>query len=105
MPPIYSGEIVCRPCYDKKYSCKAYTLSGADMLKLLDTAIIKPGENDKNSCPRCQGKVFHAEKVEVKGRIYHKRCANCAACAKPLSSRDLCDGKDNDIYCKSCYAR
>lgn len=53
---VFAGEVVCRPCYDKNYSCKAYTLSGADMLKFLDTAIIK-GEDTKDACPRCSGKV------------------------------------------------
>lgn len=51
------GEVVCRPCYQKKYSCSAFTLSGADMLKLLDTTTIKSNDEDKDSCPRCQGKV------------------------------------------------
>ena len=41
---FFIGEIVCRPCYDKKYSCRAHTMSGADMLKLLDTSIIKGQE-------------------------------------------------------------
>ena len=49
--------------------------------------------------------VFHAERVEVKNRVYHKRCASCFNCAKPLSSRDICDGKDQNIYCTSCYSR
>lgn len=52
------GEVVCRPCYQKKYSCSAFTLSGADMLKLLDTTTIRTSEEaDKTACPRCQGKV------------------------------------------------
>ena len=43
------------------------------MLKLLDTTTIKSGsEADKDACPRCQGRVFHAEKVEVKDKAYHK---------------------------------
>ena len=49
------GDIACRNCYDKKYSCKApyNELSGADMLKLLDTSIIQAGEDDdKAKCPR-----------------------------------------------------
>ena len=54
---FFSGEVVCRPCYQKKYSCTAFTLSGADMLKLLDTTTIKAEDNDKDSCQRCQGKV------------------------------------------------
>jgi len=99
------GEIVCRPCYGKKYGCTAYTLSGADMLKLLDTTTIKSEVGDQEACPRCAGKVFHAEKVVVKNRTYHRKCATCNTCQKPLCSRDLCDGKDSNIYCKSCYAR
>ncbi|TRY73464.1 hypothetical protein TCAL_02229 [Tigriopus californicus] len=100
------GEIVCRVCYERQYGVVANPLSGADMLKLLDTALIKgKDDQDKEVCPRCTGKVFHAERVEVKGRVYHNRCASCARCNKPLSSKDICDGKDNDIYCKSCYAR
>ncbi len=66
-------------------------MSGADMLKFLDTSIIKGKDDkeggDKSACPRCTGKVFHAEKVEVKGRVYHKKCAGCFNCQKPLSSR------------------
>ena len=100
------GEVVCRTCYIKKYSCSAFTLSGADMLKLLDTTTIKSGsEADKDACPRCQGRVFHAEKVEVKDKAYHKKCACCFNCSKPLSSRDLCEGKDGNIFCSSCYSR
>ena len=49
--------------------------------------------------------VFHAERVEVKNKVYHKKCASCFNCTKPLSSRDLCDGKDSNIYCSSCYSR
>ncbi len=120
-----SGEVVCRQCYVKKFGCSAFALSGADMLKLLDTTTIKTSDEDKDSCPRCQGKVtkksplvtlkivlymdflkvFHAERIGVKEKTYHKRCASCVNCTKPLSSRDLCEGKDGEIYCKSCYSR
>ena len=102
-----TGEVVCRPCYQKKYSCSSESclLSGADMLKLLDTTTIKSTEEDKDCCPKCGGKVFHAERVEVKNRVYHKKCAICTTCEKPLSSRNLCDGQDGNIYCSSCYAR
>jgi hypothetical protein len=53
----------------------------------------------------CQFQVFHAEKVEVNKKVYHKKCASCTACTKPLSSRDLCEGSDSNIYCTSCYSR
>ncbi len=60
--------------------------------------------------PRCCGKVFHAERILAGGkkgeeRVFHKKCAYCATCEKPLNSMILCNGKDGDIYCKSCYAR
>ena len=48
-----------------------------------------------NYC-RCAGKVFHAEKVlggGQKERVYHKKCAHCATCEKPLNSMILCNGK------------
>jgi len=103
------GDIACRNCYEKKYSCKApyNELSGADMLKLLDTSIIQAAADDeKDRCPRCGGKVFHAERIlGGDGKVYHKKCAHCAICEKPLNSMTLCNGKDGDIYCKSCYAR
>jgi len=41
----------------------------------------------------CDDQVFHAEKVTVKERTYHRKCATCYTCNKPLSSKDLCDGK------------
>merc|ERR1719383_678895 len=57
------GEIVCKGCYKKKYSCSAYNMSGGDMLKLLSTTTIMAEEGDKSACPRCNGKVFHNERV------------------------------------------
>ena len=56
VPPLL-GDIACRNCYEKKYSCKApyNELSGADMLKLLDTSIIQAAADDeKDRCPRCE---------------------------------------------------
>ena len=50
--------------------------------------------------------MFHAERIlGGDGKVYHKKCAHCAICEKPLNSMTLCNGKDGDIYCKSCYAR
>ncbi|CAB4062558.1 unnamed protein product [Lepeophtheirus salmonis] len=99
------GEVVCRTCYDRLFSCSAYTLSGGDMLKLLDPSIIKGSPSDENTCPRCSGKVFHAEKISVKGKLYHKKCSTCLNCTKPLVQSDIFVGKDEDIYCKACYSR
>ena len=99
------SEVVCKQCYNKKYSCTAYTMSGGDMLKYLSTTTIMAGEGDNTACPRCNGKVFHNERVVSKGKSYHKKCALCKTCEKNIGTKDICDGKDGDIYCKSCYAR
>jgi len=99
------GEIVCKHCYNEKYSCTAYTMSGGDMLKFLSTTTIMADDGDKAACPRCSGKVFHNERVISNGKSYHRKCALCKTCEKNLNTKDICDGKDGDIYCKSCYAR
>ena len=99
------GEVVCKGCYCKKYSCTAYTMSGGDMLKFLNTTTIMAEEGDNAACPRCNGKVFHNERVITKGKSYHKKCALCKTCEKNIGTKDICDCKDGDIYCKSCYAR
>jgi len=99
------GEVVCKGCYSKKYSCTAYTMSGGDMLKYLSTTTIMAGEGDDTACPRCSGKVFHSEKVVTKGKSYHKKCAVCKTCEKNIGTKDICDGDDGDIYCKFCYLR
>ena len=86
-------EIVCKGCYAKSYSVTSEwcTMSGGDALKLLSTTTIMPGEGDSGeNCPRyevgqiplwffmvslfrCNGKVFHNERVPTKGKAYHKR--------------------------------
>ena len=99
------GEVVCKQCYSKKYSCTAYTMSGGDMLKYLSTTTIMADEGDAAACPRCNGKVFHSEKVVSNGKNYHKKCAVCRVCEKNIGTKDICNGKDGEIYCKSCYAR
>ena len=49
--------------------------------------------------------MFHNERVPTGGKSYHKKCSTCATCEKNIGSKDICNGKDGDIYCKSCYAR
>merc|ERR1719219_2994160 len=101
-------EIVCKGCYAKSYSVTSEwcTMSGGDALKLLSTTTIMPGEGDSGeNCPRCNGKVFHNERVPTKGKAYHKRCATCKNCEKNIGTKDILNGEDNNIYCKFCYHR
>lgn len=39
---------------------------------VFDTRAIKGGEKDKETCPRCLGKVFHAERMLSKNHSFHK---------------------------------
>ncbi|QQP39101.1 CLUMA_CG020903_ isoform A, partial [Caligus rogercresseyi] len=50
------GDVVCHSCYGRLYGCRSNGLSGGDMLKLLNSAIIKGSEADESTCPRCTGK-------------------------------------------------
>ena len=63
------------------------------------------GKDKDRSCPRCNGKVFHNERVATSGKSYHKKCATCATCEKNIGTKDIHIGKDRDIFCKSCNAR
>lgn len=59
----------------------------------------------RGGCQRCGFPVYEAEKMISKNRSWHKRCFSCSACHKSLDSTNLCDGPDNEIYCRGCYGR
>ena len=72
---------------------------------VFDTKAIPGGLEDRDTCPRCNGKVFHAEKMMSKSHCYHKPCFICLECQKPLDSVSCCDSPDGEIFCKLCYAK
>ena len=37
--------------------------------------------------------------------VYHKQCCSCKSCNQKLDSGTLCNGADNEIYCKNCHSR
>lgn len=89
------GELYCKDCFKK-------TFPRAEMpLIYSDTTIIKPAGED-GGCPRCQGAVFQAEEVNIKGRVYHKKCLTCRNCRRPVDISIMAIGPDDDIYCKVC---
>eukprot|EP00123_Amoebidium_parasiticum_P012419 comp21339_c0_seq1/m.29251 comp21339_c0_seq1/g.29251 ORF comp21339_c0_seq1/g.29251 comp21339_c0_seq1/m.29251 type:complete len:200 (-) comp21339_c0_seq1:148-747(-) len=55
-------------------------------------------------CPRCEKKVYMAEKVLGAGYSWHKSCFRCKTCSKNLDST-TCQDKDSEVYCKGCYAK
>ena len=96
------GDIYCKSCYNKRYHVTELRVADSD--KAMDTSIIKP-DGDDLGCPRCGGKVFHAEEVNVKGRSFHSKCCTCKGCAIRLDSLTLNAGLDGDVYCKTCYGQ
>ena len=68
-----------------------------------DTSSIKG--DSKDSCPRCGGKVFEAEKLRTRSHVFHKKCFNCHQCKHPLSYNSMFSDKDGEIFCKTCYLK
>lgn len=66
-----------------------------------DTTVIKPTETE-TGCPRCDGAVFQAEEINIKGRMYHKQCLSCRNCKRPIDISLLAVGPDDQIYCQIC---
>merc|ERR1739846_216271 len=94
------GEVYCKHCYAKRFGHK----QKSDYKGWMDVKAIQGEENDKLTCPRCNGKVFEAERMVTRIGSFHKSCFSCIECNKKLDSVTVCEGPDNEIYCKSCYS-
>ena len=71
---------------------------------LTELLIFQGEQGDRNTCPRCYGKVFEAERMVTRVGNYHKNCFSCIECNKKLDSTTCCEGPDAEIYCESCYS-
>ena len=67
---------------------------------IVETFTIQGSEDGDASCPRCNGKVFEAEKMISMRHVYHKRCFTCKECERPMDQFIACDAPDgeNEIY-------
>ncbi len=66
-----------------------------DMLarSTVETWVIKAEKGDPDCCPKCDGRVFEAEKmVTAAGHWYHKNCFRCVECERLLDSLTSNDG-------------
>ena len=50
----------------------------------------------------CSPQVFSAERVALKDQVYHKKCAVCSSCEKPLFTNNIYMEK-NELFCDQCY--
>ena len=74
-------------------SSKPRFLDGAQ----LETWTVQAGEDESNACPRCNGKVFEAEKMISMRHVYHKKCFTCKECSRPMDQFIACDAPDGKI--------
>ena len=92
------GSIYCRPCLKKHFAEDSQLKPSAPKSMIHDA-------NDPNSCPRCQCKVFEAEKMVSKSRSFHKQCFTCCQCGHTLDYSNCMEATNNQIYCKTCYVK
>jgi len=92
------NDIYCKLCYAHMFGHKS-----KPNLNTADVTAIQGEDGDANTCPRCQGVVFDAEKQVAKSGAYHKKCFTCAKCKHQLDATNFANGPDNDIYCVYCY--
>ena len=60
---------------------------------IVETFTIQAADGD-NPCPRCNGKVFEAEKMISMRHVYHKKCFTCKECERPMDQFIACDAPD-----------
>ncbi|XP_027426676.1 cysteine-rich protein 2 isoform X1 [Zalophus californianus] len=64
---------------------------------------------EPNMCPRCNKRVYFAEKVTSLGKDWHRPCLRCERCGKTLTpgghaESPFCPQHDGQPYChKPCY--
>ena len=99
--PAFKTEngLACKQCSQQEQ--KSYEVIAK---ALTETSIIKTYDNDPDKCPRCQGKVFDAEKMQMKIGNYHKKCFSCSLCKRQLDYSNACHDMD-EIYCNNCYLK
>ena len=90
---VNNEEIYCNTCHSKNSRAHGQAQS--------DPSLIKGTESD--SCPRCEGKVFEAEKMQSSKFMFHKSCFNCCQCKHMLDYSSMFECKAGEIYCKGCY--
>jgi len=53
-------------------------------------------------CPRCDKRVYFAERFSVEGIDWHKVCFKCFDCGRSLTAGKYCE-TDQKYFCQPCY--
>ena len=95
---IFQNEIFCQGCFRQYFDNRAKSVGPPD------TSVIRGSSGRRDTCPRCQGTVFEAEKIVARSHDYHKKCLNCKECKSKLDASNFYDAPDQDVYCYGCYS-
>ena len=96
-----NGDAFCTSCYRSQLEAERARTNV--VAKPKNVIPCEPG--DPSACPRCNGKVFEAEKMVSRERMFHKECFNCCACAHKLDYSNCMEGPNSEVYCKTCYVK
>ena len=70
---------------------------------MINTTSIKAKDGAKDGCPKCGGRVFEAEKMTTRTRVFHRKCFSCEECSRALDSTNVAEGPGGDaVYCQNC---
>ena len=90
--------------FDKEVYCSTCCPKVGLANDITDTSKIK-GERNEDTCPKCDGKVFEAERIKTSRFSFHRNCFKCVSCSINLDTLSVHEDSTNGvIYCKNCYA-
>ena len=74
---------------------------------MVETTRIMADDGDANKCPKCNGKVFEAERMASNKSVFHRKCFTCNDCHRALDPSLVNDGpgEDGRIFCTNCYQK
>ena len=93
---LFQNDVYCKSCFCQHFDNHSYHLN--------ETSAIQGQEGEYETCPKCGGTVYEAEKVVSRNSLYHRSCLACQQCAKKLSPSNFFDASDGHVYCRQCYS-
>ena len=82
----FDKQLYCKTCYPKIWHTPL-------PMEASDRSKIKAEPGDDTGCPRCNGKVFEAEKMASKSGWFHKLCFTCKLCNRLMDYTNFVDHK------------
>lgn len=58
-----------------------------------------------DECPKCERKVYFAERLTFQNYYWHKVCFKCTSCRKRINTSAEASDNNGEPYCKTCYGK